>query len=138
PQARTPRPELSLPARAAGLGISRFVWIGTQAALEAAELVEALAQHEPTRLIAVYLEDFRDGRAFAGAAAGAGKPVVLLAGGQSEAGGCAAPPPTRAPVRGSGAGGAAGPPARVLGGSAPRGPVGPAPLLPRPPPPRPP
>ena len=78
--------ELSLLAKDAGLGISRFVSIGNQADLEAAELVEALAQHEPTRLIAVYLEDFRDGRAFARAAAGAGKPVVLLAGGQSAAG----------------------------------------------------
>jgi acyl-CoA synthetase (NDP forming) len=78
--------ELSLLAKDAGLGISRFVSIGNQADLEAAELVEALAQHEPTRLIAVYLEDFRDGRAFARAAAEAGKPVVLLAGGQSAAG----------------------------------------------------
>ena len=56
-------------AKDAGLGISRFVSIGNQADLEAAELVEALAQHEATRLIAVYLEDFRDGRAFARAAA---------------------------------------------------------------------
>ena len=57
--------ELSLLAKDAGLGISRFVSIGNQADLEAAELVEALAHHEPTGLIAVYLEDFRDGRAFA-------------------------------------------------------------------------
>ncbi len=78
--------ELSLLAKDAGLGISRFVSIGNQADLEAAELVEALALHEPTRLIAVYLEDFREGRAFARAAAEAGKPVVLLAGGQSSAG----------------------------------------------------
>jgi len=78
--------ELSLLAKDAGLGISRFVSLGNQADLEAAEMVEVLASHEATRLIAVYLEDFRDGRAFARAAAGAGKPVVLLAGGQSEGG----------------------------------------------------
>jgi acyl-CoA synthetase (NDP forming) len=50
--------------------------------------VEALAAHEPTRLIALYLEDFRDGRACARAlqaAVAAGKPVVLLAGGGTEA-----------------------------------------------------
>jgi acyl-CoA synthetase (NDP forming) len=78
--------ELSLLGKDAGLGISRFVSIGNQADLEASELVAALGEHEPTRLIAVYLEDFRDGRAFARAAAEAGKPVVLLAGGQSAAG----------------------------------------------------
>jgi len=78
--------ELSLLGKDAGLGISRFVSIGNQADLEAAELVTALAEHEPTRLIAVYLEDFRDGRAFARAAKDAGKPVVLLAGGQTAAG----------------------------------------------------
>ena len=80
--------ELGLLARDAGLGFSRFVSLGNQADLEAAELVEALAAHEPTRLIALYLEDFRDGRAFAraaGAAVAAGKPVVLLAGGGTEA-----------------------------------------------------
>ena len=48
----------------------------------------AFAEHEPTRVIALYLEDFRDGRAFASAchaAAAAGKPVVLLAAGRSDA-----------------------------------------------------
>lgn len=68
-----------------GLGFSRFVSLGNQADVEAWELVESYAAHEPTRLIAVYLEDFRDGRAFARACAAAGKPVVLLAGGATEA-----------------------------------------------------
>ena len=68
-----------------GLGFSRFVSLGNQADVEAWELVESYAAHEPTRLIAVYLEDFRDGRAFARACASAGKPVVLLAGGATEA-----------------------------------------------------
>ncbi len=81
--------ELGLLAAEVGLGVSRFVSLGNQADLEAAELVEDLARHTETRLIAVYLEDFRDGRAFARAAlaaAGASKPVVLLAGGSSDAG----------------------------------------------------
>ena len=68
-----------------GLGFSRFVSLGNQADVEAWELVESYAAHGPTRLIAVYLEDFRDGRAFARACASAGKPVVLLAGGATEA-----------------------------------------------------
>lgn len=79
--------EIGLLAADVGLGFSRFVSLGNQADLEAAELVAALAAHEPTALIALYLEDFRDGRAFAGAAAAAvaaGKPVVLLAGGGTE------------------------------------------------------
>jgi acyl-CoA synthetase (NDP forming) len=78
--------EASLLLKEVGLGISRFASIGNQADLEAAELVDALSAHEPTELIALYLEDFRDGRAFARAAAGAGKPVVLLAGGVTAAG----------------------------------------------------
>lgn len=80
--------EIGLLGRDVGLGFSRFVSLGNQADLEAAELIEAFAAHEPTRAIAVYCEDFRDGRAFARAgraAVEAGKPVVLLAGGASEA-----------------------------------------------------
>jgi acyl-CoA synthetase (NDP forming) len=80
--------EVGMLAADAGLGFSRFVSLGNQADLEAAELVEALAAHEPTRLIAVYCEDFKDGRAFARAAheaAQGGKPVLLLAGGATPA-----------------------------------------------------
>ena len=71
-----------------GLGFSRFVSLGNQADVQAAELIESYAAHEPTRLIVVYLEDFRDGRAFARAgeaAVASGTPVVLLAGGATEA-----------------------------------------------------
>ena len=81
--------EVSLLAAEAGLGVSRFASLGNQADLDAADVVEALAEHEPTRLIGVYCEDFRDGRAFARAAHAArraGKPVLLLAGGASAAG----------------------------------------------------
>lgn len=81
--------EVGLLAADAGLGISRFASLGNQADLEAAELVGAFAAHEQTRVIGVYCEDFRDGRAFARAAhaaVAAGKPVLLIAGGSSEAG----------------------------------------------------
>lgn len=61
-----------------GLGYSRLVSIGNQADLGVTELVEALGEHDGTRAIGVYCEDFRDGRAFAEAARRSGKPVVLL------------------------------------------------------------
>ncbi len=73
--------EIGLLAREADLGFSRFVSLGNQADLEAADLIGALAEHDGTQAIALYIEDFRDGRAFARAARAAhraGKPVVLL------------------------------------------------------------
>ncbi|WP_205881541.1 acetate--CoA ligase family protein [Leucobacter coleopterorum] len=71
-----------------GLGFSRFVSLGNQADVTAAELIEACADHEATRVIALYCEDFGDGRAFTRAAAravDAGKPVILMTVGGSEA-----------------------------------------------------
>lgn len=73
--------EISVLMREVGLGFSRFVSLGNQADLTAAELIDATARHERTAGIALYVEDFRDGRAFARAASrarDAGKPVVLL------------------------------------------------------------
>lgn len=73
--------EAGILAADVGLGFSRFVSLGNQADTEAAELVRSLVAHAETRVIALYLEDFRDGRAFARAAAdatAAGKPLVLL------------------------------------------------------------
>ena len=73
--------EVSLLAQEAGLGFSRFVSLGNQADLTTAELIDAMAAHELTQAIALYVEDFRDGREFVRAAAraqAAGKPVVLL------------------------------------------------------------
>ncbi len=80
--------ELAQLAQASGLGFSRFASLGNQADLVAADVLAAYVEHEPTRVIALYLEDFRDGRAFVAAAAEAtraGKPVVLLSGGVSTA-----------------------------------------------------
>jgi acetate---CoA ligase (ADP-forming) len=80
--------EVGMLAGDAGLGYSRFVSLGNQADVEVAELIDSFAEHEPTQLIAVYCEDFRDGRAFARAAQRAvegGKPVLLLAGGGTAA-----------------------------------------------------
>jgi acyl-CoA synthetase (NDP forming) len=80
--------ELARLAVASSLGFSRFASLGNQADLVAADLLDELAAHEPTRVIALYLEDFRDGRAFVAAAARAneaGTPVILLTGGLSQA-----------------------------------------------------
>ncbi|MDX6593186.1 MAG: hypothetical protein QOJ13_2382 [Gaiellales bacterium] len=77
--------ELGILAGGYGLGFSRFASIGNQADLDLAELVASFAQHDETKLIAIYVEDFRDGRAFVDAAAEAGKPVVLLTVGRTEA-----------------------------------------------------
>ena len=73
---------------ARGMGISRFVSLGNQADVTLVELIEACAPDPATSAIAVYIEDFRDGRGFveaAAAAAGAGTPVVVLAAGASTA-----------------------------------------------------
>jgi acyl-CoA synthetase (NDP forming) len=81
--------ELARLVSGAGLGFSRFVSVGNQADLEVTDLIDVLADHEPTRVIAVYAEEFRDGRAFARASLRAselGKPVVLLTVGTSRAG----------------------------------------------------
>jgi acyl-CoA synthetase (NDP forming) len=81
--------DLASRARAAAVGFSRFVSLGNQADLRAAEVVASCIEHDATRIVAVYCEDFHDGREFARAAlaaAGAGKPVVLLAPGRTEAG----------------------------------------------------
>jgi acyl-CoA synthetase (NDP forming) len=77
--------ELGLMSRRYSLGFSRFASIGNQADLDLAELVASYAEHPATELIALYVEDFRDGRAFAAAAAAAQKPVILITVGRSDA-----------------------------------------------------
>ncbi|MGW7528325.1 acetate--CoA ligase family protein [Streptomyces sp. NPDC054783] len=77
--------ELQLRFRPHGLGFSRFVSLGNQADVTLVDLLTDCARHDGTQAIAVYAEDFTDGRAFAEAAAGAGKPVVLLTGGRGDA-----------------------------------------------------
>jgi acetate---CoA ligase (ADP-forming) len=77
--------ELGILAEETGLGFSRFASLGNQADIQASDLIGELARHDETELIALYVEDFRDGRVFAAAAADAGKPVVLLAVEHSEA-----------------------------------------------------
>jgi acyl-CoA synthetase (NDP forming) len=77
--------ELGILARAAEMGFSRFASVGNQADVDLAELVASFAAHAGTELIAIYAEDFSDGRAFVDAAAAASTPVVLLTVGRSPA-----------------------------------------------------
>ncbi|MEU6657997.1 acetate--CoA ligase family protein [Streptomyces sp. NPDC046821] len=77
----------------AGQGFSRFVSLGNQRDIDAADALESLISHEPTKALAAYIEDFRDGRRLAqvlAAAHAAGKPVLLLTVGRSAASGRAA------------------------------------------------
>ena len=76
-----------------GHGLSRLVSLGNQRDIDAAEVLGSLALDEQTRIIAAYIEDFRDGRGLAQAIArarSAGKPVLVLAPGRSAAAGRAA------------------------------------------------
>jgi acetate---CoA ligase (ADP-forming) len=91
--------ELARLAVASGLGFSRFASLGNQADLVAADLLGELAAHQWTDVIALYLEDFRDGRAVveeATTATAGGTPVILLVGGVS-------PPSARAALSHTGA-----------------------------------
>ncbi len=81
--------EFVMRARAWGCGFSRYVTLGNQADVDVVEILEGLAAHAGTRVVAVYLEGVDDGRRLAAAAAAVvsgGRPVVLLAPGRSAAG----------------------------------------------------
>jgi acyl-CoA synthetase (NDP forming) len=85
--------EFGLDASRRGLGVSRAVSLGNQIDVEVPELIDELVRDDRTRAIALYVEEFRDGRRFvrsAAAAADAGKPVVLVTVGGSPAGSRAA------------------------------------------------
>jgi acetate---CoA ligase (ADP-forming) len=80
--------ELGLLLEHEGLGFSRLVSLGNQADIDAEEALEALVDHAGTRAILLYLEGIRDGRRLVAAARrahAAGKPVVLIAAGGSDA-----------------------------------------------------
>jgi acyl-CoA synthetase (NDP forming) len=79
---------VALAARA-GVGVSRFVSIGSSVDVTAAELLEDLVRHQPTRVVALYLESFAGGRELVEAMRrlrAAGKHTVVLTIGASDAG----------------------------------------------------
>jgi acyl-CoA synthetase (NDP forming) len=74
--------------RTKGFGLSKFVSIGNQADLTAADYLEYLGQDEDTRVIALYMEGFKDGRRFLSVAREVSrqKPILILKGGTSKLG----------------------------------------------------
>lgn len=71
-----------------GLGVSRFISVGNQTDVTATELLEDLVEHEQTKAVVLYLEGFSDGRDLLATMVRlreAGKPVVVLTVGASEA-----------------------------------------------------
>ena len=80
--------EFVMRAREWGCGFSRYVTLGNQADVSAAEVLAGFSAHADTRVVALYAEDFSDGLGLVSAAASvvaAGKPVVMLAPGRSAA-----------------------------------------------------
>ena len=71
-----------------GFGLSKFVAMGNQADLTAADFLEYLARDEDTRVIALYLEGLKDGRRFLRVAREVSrqKPILVLKGGRSAEG----------------------------------------------------
>ncbi|WP_293782539.1 acetate--CoA ligase family protein [uncultured Aeromicrobium sp.] len=79
--------EIAVLGERGGLGVSRFYSVGNQADLTAAELLEALIDHDRTRIVALYLESFTDGSHLVSAMRAlrqAGKHVLVLTTGASE------------------------------------------------------
>lgn len=80
--------ELAILAARAGLGVSRFVSVGNQLDVTAAELLDDLAGRGRTEVVALYLESFEDGDRILGAVrrlADAGIRTLLLTTGASDA-----------------------------------------------------
>jgi acyl-CoA synthetase (NDP forming) len=80
-------------AAARGIGLSKLVSTSNEADLELADFIDALADDEATKVIALYVETVRDPAKFRAAAlkaARAGKPIVAFKIGRSEAGAQAA------------------------------------------------
>jgi acetyltransferase len=66
------------------IGFSKVISIGNKADISENELVEYLQKDEDTESIAIYLEEFRDGKEFVNIAQKAKKPMVIIAPGSSE------------------------------------------------------
>jgi len=79
-------------AARAGVGFSKVVSLGNKAVLDESAFIEYLAADDATDVIALYLEDVRDGRRFMEVvrAATRRKPVVVMKSGKTEAGAKAA------------------------------------------------
>ncbi|MFJ9181192.1 acetate--CoA ligase family protein [Streptomyces sp. NPDC102360] len=80
--------EIAQLAAARAVGVSRFVSVGSQLDVGAAEVLADLVDHDTTRAVALYLESYGEGPALLNALRAlreAGKPVLLLTVGASTA-----------------------------------------------------
>lgn len=76
-----------------GIGVSSWIATGNEAGVTVADAIHHLAQDPDTRVIGCYIEDIKNGPAFrdaACAAIAAGKPILLIKAGRSQAGAAAA------------------------------------------------
>lgn len=76
-------------ARAQGVGLSKVVCMGNEAVVNAVDVLDYLVEDDDTRVIAMFLEQIRDGSRFldiAGRALAAGKAIVVLKAGRTPAG----------------------------------------------------
>jgi acetyl coenzyme A synthetase (ADP forming)-like protein len=79
-------------SRSAGMGVSAIVGLGNKADIDEDDLLTYFEQDPNTDVIAMHVEDLKDGRAFAEVAARVAKqkPVVVLKAGRTQAGARAA------------------------------------------------
>lgn len=76
-------------ARTHGIGISKLICMGNEAVIDTADVLEQLIAEDGTRVIAMFVEQFRDGRRFldlANRALLAGKAIVVLKAGRTPEG----------------------------------------------------
>ncbi len=75
-------------AREQGLGVAKFVSYGNAADLNECDLLHYLADDRQTQVVALYIEEVQDGRAFLRAlsACARHKPVVVIKAGRTESG----------------------------------------------------
>jgi acetyl coenzyme A synthetase (ADP forming)-like protein len=71
-----------------GIGISKCINLGNKIDVDEVDLIKYLEEDDDTKVITLYVEGLRDGRAFMDAALQVGrtKPIVLLKGGKTDAG----------------------------------------------------
>ncbi|MET7993936.1 acetate--CoA ligase family protein [Amycolatopsis sp. NPDC005232] len=79
-------------SRSAGMGVSSIVGVGNKADIDEDDLLTFFEHDENTQLVAMHLEDLKDGRSFAETAkrVSAKKPVVVLKAGRTSQGAKAA------------------------------------------------
>lgn len=76
-------------ARAQGVGLSKVVCMGNEAVVSAVDVLDYLVEDDDTRVVAMFLEQIRDGSRFldvARRALAAGKAIVVLKAGRTPAG----------------------------------------------------